>query len=349
MAYRNSVREHAFQRFHKDLKAKNFDNIIFMYGEEEYLIRWAAKSIAEPFTGGAMTDMDFVRIEEAENADTLLQACDTFSLFSEKRVVWAEDFPPLMKKNAKGFTQDQINRVLSYIEDPNPMTILIFSCVKPEDGSNLVKHLKKGKSVYDFSRLDKKQLLGFAEKRFSLSSVSIDRDILGYLIDETGYFNRESQYTLYNLENDINKLIAYCDGRKVTEYDIDTTLKGDLDRFAFDFLDAVTAGRKDRALRLLNNITAGGTDVYSILGLLVSQFELMTEAKELAQEGAERTDIPKILKVNPYRVQKALSFADKFSMSGLKEILGQLYQVDRNIKLGVMNQQLALEMLIGRM
>ena len=59
--------------------------------------------------------------------------------------------------------------------------------------------------------------------------------------------------------------------------------------------------------------------------------------------------IAKTLKVNGYRVKKAMSAADKLSYKRLRSILNQLYETDRNIKTGVMEQSLALELLIGRM
>lgn len=46
MAYKNSKAEHAFQTFHRDLNKNNFENVIFMYGEEEYLTEWACNSLA---------------------------------------------------------------------------------------------------------------------------------------------------------------------------------------------------------------------------------------------------------------------------------------------------------------
>ena len=101
--------------------------------------------------------------------------------------------------------------------------------------------------------------------------------------------------------------------------------------------------------RLLNNILTGGGEVFSIIGLLVNQFELMYEAKELKDDGMTGEQIAKTLKVNGYRVKKAMSAADKLSYKRLRSILNQLYETDRNIKTGVMEQSLALELLIGRM
>ena len=53
--------------------------------------------------------------------------------------------------------------------------------------------------------------------------------------------------------------------------------------------------------------------------------------------------------MNQYRVKKAKVFSDKYSLKKIKNILIQLYEIDRSIKMGLMEQNLALELLIGRM
>ena len=43
-----------------------------------------------------------------------------------------------------------------------------------------------------------------------------------------------------------------------------------------------------------------------------------------------------------------MGYTEKFSVDRLKRVLSQLYETDRNIKTGLMEQNLALELLIGR-
>ena len=350
MAYGQKKTEHAFQAFHNDLRSGDFPPVIFMYGEEEYLIEWACSSLVEKYTNEIMREMDFVKIDEEESSlDKILEACNTFSAFSERKIIWAVNYSPLFKKNCKGFGELEKNQLSDYIDNPNDKTILIFSYPKPEESLPLVKLLKKQCKSYNFTSLDHAQLISFAAKRFKAAGADISREVLKYFIDETGYFNRESEYRIYNLENDIKKLIAYSNGDTITQESVEQTLHGDMDRFVFSFLDAITGGKKDVGFRLLNNILTGGGEVFSIIGLLVNQFELMYEAKELKDDGMTGEQIAKTLKVNGYRVKKAMSAADKLSYKRLRSILNQLYETDRNIKTGGMEQSLALELLIGRM
>lgn len=348
--YGQTKEEHAFQTFHKELAGGTFPPVMLMYGEEEYLIEWACRSLAEKFTDEAMRNMDFVKLCGEEcTVDGIIEACDTFSVFSERRIVWARDFGPLVKKTVGGFGENEKQKLSAYMENPNDRAILIFSCVKPDDGGSLAKLLKKQCKCYNFASLDRPQLTAFAEKRFKAAGTGISKADLRYFIDETGYFNRESEYRIYNLENDIKKVTAYSEGGVVTREDVDQTLHGDMDRFAFNFLDAISSGNKGEAFRLLHNMLGGGSEVFSLLGLLINQFELMYEVKELEADGMTLEAIAKRLKVNGYRVRKAAAAADKLAYKKLRETLSSLYEVDRNIKTGTMDGTLSLEMLIGRM
>ncbi len=347
-SYKNT--EHAFKIFNRDLKNGNFPPVILMHGTEDYLIRWAVKSLVKKYVNPAAKSLDFVKLnEEGTSCDMILEACNTFSMFSEKKVVWVKDFPPLVSAAARGYTSVAVEEIIEYLNSPSDGCILIFSSEKLDAKSNLVKALRKAGKVYDFNKLDYAQLAAFAEKRFRNAGVSINRDILRYLIDETGYFNKETEYRISNLNNDILKIIAHCDDGVVTENDVIQTLKGDLDTFAFNFLDSISSRNKDSAFELLHNILSAGTDVYSIIGLLVSQFELLLAVKEFKEDGMRQSEIAAVAKVHEFRIKKAMGFADRFTIGKLKDILCQLYETDRNIKTGTLEQTLALELLVGRM
>ena len=304
--------------------------------------------MADKYADKSSMAADFLKLDEIENVNELIEACDTFSIFSTKRIIWAKDFPPLLKKKPKGYGKDELDRLRTYMAGPNPQTILILSCAEADDDIPFVKELKKTVRSYDFCQLDRTQMIAFAQKRFKAAGAEIKDRTLSYFVDETGYYNKETQYRLYNLINDIEKLAAYSGGEQITEEDIDATLRGDLDRFAFGFLDALTSGKKDKAFRMFHNIIKTEDDFYRIYGLIVSQFELMLEAKELRDESADIDSIASMLKANPYRLKKAIVFAERAGTGKIKEILTYLYEVDRNIKTGNMKGDLALELMIGR-
>ncbi len=342
-------KEHAFKVFSKDIKEKEMPPVLFLYGEEGYLIHWAVESLVNRYVNPALRSMDYVKFQdEGEDVSAVLDACNTFSMMSERRLVWASEFPPLRSANAKGFGADGLAQMEAYLKEPNAGTLLVFTSQTPEPKSELVKLLKTKARCYEFDQLDYGTLSGFITKRFAAAGVQADRDLVRTIIDQSGYFNKETEYRIFNLVNDIEKMIAYSQGGQVTEEAVSQVLNGDMDTFIFNLLDAVSGGQKDRAFGLLYNILSSGRDVFSIVGMLVNQFELMLEVAQFKEEGRNLPQIAEIMKGSEFRIKKAMGYTEKFTVSKLKDILIDLYEVDRNIKTGLLEPNLALEILIGR-
>lgn len=355
-AYGEPKTEHAFKTFAKDLKEGNIAPVIYMYGAEEYLMEWAAGALASRYVSGGAGSLDLVRPDSDEvTAQDIINDCETFSMFSQKRVIWVRDYAPLWQDNAKGFSQDQLKALDDYISSPNEGSILIFSTSRvkndPKDRrekkSKLNSLLLKKAACYDFCQLDRRALRAFIEKRVRGNGLEIDRDVSEYLMDVTGYYHKDTDYRIMNLSSDLDKIVNLAH-EKVTRQDIDRTILGDMETYVFDFLDYVSSNRKEEAFVLLHNILSSGSDVFGILGLLAGQFELMTEVRELREEGMDIPAMVKEMGMHEFRVKKALKAAEKFSLSKLRSILCQLYEIDSEVKQGNIDGTLALELLIGR-
>lgn len=164
------------------------------------------------------------------------------------------------------------------------------------------------------------------------------------LIDSTGYFNRESDYRLFSFVNDIRKIIAHSDGNKVTEDDIDKTVRGDAETFVFHMLDGLSGNRREKAFRVMYNMLRSGTDPYYVIGAIASQFELMLSVRQLRGKGMGLREIHRELGGSEYRIKKLIPYADRYPEDKLKKILTEIYETDRNIKTGLLDARTALEL-----
>ena len=345
--YKKNVK-HSFKVFAEDLKKEQIGSVLLLYGTEQYLVRWAVDTLVKKYVNPAAAALDYVLLDsEAVTADQIIEACETFSMFSEKRIVWVRDFRLLAADSVKGWSKEDIHRLTSYIQTSNDGTILIFSAEEIKASAALTASLKKKARCYDFDRIDKAELASFARKRFRAAGVEIGSGTLGYLIETTGYFNRESDYRLFHFENDIRKIIAHSDGVRITETDVAGVVDGDADTFVFDMLDGISGNQKDKAFRILYNILHSGRDPFSLIGAVVSQFEMMLSVKQMREDGLDLSAMQKKLGGSEYRIRKMIPYTNKYSVAKLKQILSSAYETDRNIKTGLLEGQLALEMFIA--
>jgi len=107
-------------------------------------------------------------------------------------------------------------------------------------------------------------------------------------------------------------------------------------------------GRRDgqRAARLLHQLLDEGEHPLALLGMIVRQFRILIQVKELSERGLSQQDMAARLKLHPFVVKKAVRQAMNFSTEQLETIYRRLLETDVAIKTGQMDAVLALDMLV---
>ena len=150
------------------------------------------------------------------------------------------------------------------------------------------------------------------------------------------------------LDAELEKLAVYVDGqRPISVKDVHRLVPYVHKANIFEMTDAL--GRRDgpRASQLLHRMLDGGHEPLYLLGMVVRQFRIMLQAKDLAAQGVHPNDIPTRLGIHPFAARKGLSQAAKFSMDQLETIYRRLWETDLAIKTGQMEPVLALDLLVA--
>lgn len=342
------VQEHAFKRIASDVKGGDIPSLVLLHGKEQYLVEWALDLIASKFVNDAMRAFDYVSLrDETATLDAVTEACETLSMLSPRRVVVVTGFSPLEGKRQKGFSEADETQLAEYIRNIPDSTILILTCETPDKRKKLYKACEAAGRVYDFTTLSEKDLTAFIVKRFKTAGKICKQSVINEIIQNSGYYHKETDYNLYNLENDLKKIIAHSEGEEITGSDVLGVISGNLESYIFALMDSISTGKKGEAFKLLYSILGKGENVYKILSMVISQYELTLDVKELREQGYLPADIVKTLGIHEFRVKKALSIGEKYTTASLRKTLTRAYETDRNIKTGLIGQNLALEMLIA--
>ena len=347
-------KEHAFITIGRDIKEGNIPSLVLMCGKEEYLIRWYSDVLIKKYVSEACMPIDLV-ILEGENAtvDKIKESLETVSLMSERKVVMLPDFSPVAGKEIKGFGTAEIKELIDYFEMiPEGSMLLITYSEQQETKSKKSKiktAVEKIGRVYDFQPLKDGQLKSFIEKRFNLAGKTYAASVINLIMSERGYRNKAIEYSLYNLENDLKKIIAHSgNSSEITAADVSDIIAANPENNVFAMLDAIGRNRKDEAFRLLHNLLDAGTPIFNLLRLITNQLELILSVKEMKDEGLKISAIQKTLGVHQFRIKKAMAVTGLYSMNDLKCALCAAYEVDENIKTGLLEGHLALEYFISK-
>lgn len=345
MAFKQET--HSFKIFTNNMKQGKVPKLVFMYGEEQFLVNWAVETLVKKYVNPATKAMDYIKIDEDATCESIIEACETFSMFSEKRVVWVKEFRLLYSDTVKGYSKDQVEMLTDYLESSNDGTILIFSGNDVKLKASVPAKLKKKADVYNFCRLDYATFKGFALKRFKAAGVNISPSSVKLLIDATGYFNKNSEYRLFNFANDIEKIIAHAENGRISDEDIEKAVCGDMETYVFALMDGIIDNHKDAAFQVLYNMLSAGENAFSILSTFANQFEFILSVKQMREDGVDMATMMKKLGSGDFRIKKVMPFVNRYSEDKLKSILCSLYEVDRNIKTGLLDDRTALELFIA--
>ena len=340
----------AYQDFLNDYKSGKTGSALAFYGAEDFLMSWALDKIIEDNVEEEYRNLD-VRFIEGEEATAyeIMGEARAYSMFSPKRIIVVRDYLP-MHSSQTDAGQDELTDFAAAMakdkskgESPS-ILIFVLSSMYAGNINAYGKSLLKACSSYEFSRLDKRELNGFVIKRVRDAGKMIASRELSHLVDVTGYYNRESKYNLSQLEMDISKLIGACEDDSIDMALIDEVMMGDSDKFVFNLVDALTAGDRGKALELTENIIREGDSVMGTLALLTKQFEIMYDSLELSDKGMSMAAMAKETGVNEYRFKKAYSAARGYGKKTIKSLLVSLYDIDKDIKNGNMEGDVALEL-----
>lgn len=341
--------EHAFKTFSKLLNEKDLPGVLLFYGKERFLIDWAYKKIIKKYIGEDTKAMDLSTFDcEKTNIDDVLDALETFPVSSKKKVIALFGFSALKSESGKALKVEDEQKILKAVSNVPESSVLVIMASEVDKRKKLYKEIEKNGRAFDFDALSESDLRSFIIKHFASCGKKIEIAAIAQLIKNSGYFNKETEYTLYDLNNDIKKISAYSENDAVIASDVLVFVSENLEANIFAMIDALAAGDMDKTFSILNSIFLSGTNEYQVIGWLSSQFELMLKISEMKEEGLNLYNITNILKMHEYRVRKAFDFTGRMNKKSIKEALKLIYEMDRDIKEGRMEARLLLELFFSR-
>ena len=110
-------------------------------------------------------------------------------------------------------------------------------------------------------------------------------------------------------------------------------------------VDALAAGDGRTSQKLLHRLLEN-EDAFSVWGMVVRQFRLMLQAREVLDEHGGVNEVTSALGVHPFVAEKVAGQAKRFSMAALEKIHHKLLEIDEAAKTSQVTLDLAMETLV---
>lgn len=146
---------------------------------------------------------------------------------------------------------------------------------------------------------------------------------------------------------EIDKLLTFVNRERAVEVtDVEELSAQSGQANIFEMIAAIASGNASLALNLLHHLLED-EDEMSLFGMIVRQFRLLIQTREILDEGKGLNGV--IQEVNRYErlARELVEHAGRFSMTRLEAIYHRLLDIDAAVKTGQSDMVVSLELLIA--
>ena len=187
---------------------------------------------------------------------------------------------------------------------------------KIQKSNGLFNKLKQQKYAQEFTLLKGYKLNEWIKTEVIKRDGKIENQAINQLAESVGS-------NLWQMSNEIDKLIAYKQNKIITSDDINLLVKSKIDENVFNLVDALGTKNKKLALKLLNNQLDTRTPWPYLMAMIIRQFRILLQIK------SSSSAIPGL---HAFVLQKARVQAKNYSLEELKNIYQQLLKIDVRLK-----------------
>jgi len=322
------------------LRGENVSNIIFLYGNDELAISRRLKDFESDFSDPTSAEMNTARLEaRSMSEDDLNNAVNAMPFLAKRRLVLLAN--PSSKYNNPSIRK----KFLEFLEKMQDTTrLVLYESVEPRDAEKhwLVKWAEKNEKLiqakaYMLPRL--KDMTGWIVNETKNQRGQIDQRAAEILRDMVGVDTRQAGM-------EIAKLLAYVNwARPIAVQDVEAVCIVTSQQSVFDFVDALANGNGKSAQHLLHRLLEA-EDPFSLWGMVVRQFRLLIQAREILDNRGNQNDVARTLGVHPFVAEKTTQQAARFSIESLENIYRRLLNIDEGVKTSQVTLDLAMDTLV---
>jgi DNA polymerase III subunit delta len=333
----------------RNIKEGSFKKVYLFYGREFYLLENITKVFKESLNE-SMLDFNLSALDGREiMLDQLISSIETLPFMDDRKIVLVKDFE-LLRGKRKNFSEEDEKNLTDYIHnipDTSTLVFIVYGDVDKRKG--LVKKISKEGIVFNCDKLNDIELFKWVKNKFKKKEVVISDSEVMYFIEKEDYRSKNSDKTLSDLENEINKIVSFTGKEKVVTKDtIDKLSQRKVENDIFKLIDAIGSKNSSYALKILDDMILEGESVLGIFAMISRQFKIVMQSTYLQNKGYSSKLIAEKINVHPFAVTKALKQSNNFSDDTILSLLNDILESDYKIKNGLMKDTLAIEIIVSK-
>jgi DNA polymerase III subunit delta len=329
--------------------------LILLYilnGKDEFSLQEALEKIKNELGDKEMLAVNTCILDGQQiRLSQLLDACSSVPFLSSCRLVIVKGLlgrfehksvtekRPARSKGKNNSAVEEWTGLAGYIKQMPPTTVLVLVDGEVKPGNRLMKSLSPLAKVKGFASLKDSDLNDWAQERIKGGGGEISPAALKLLVGLVGP-------DLWVMNSEIDKLLAYCSDRAITEDDVKQLTSYAREASIFSLVDAILEGRRSQAQQLLHRLLQDGASPSYILAMITRQLRLIVLAKDKGKKRSTSGMPSSLEAVSEFSLQKATKQAKEFTVERIKKAYDKLLEADLGIKTGKYEGDLALDLLV---
>lgn len=319
--------------------------IIFLYGKDTFRSRERLHRMIDKFkTDRDPSGYNVVRLDAlTEKPGMILTELQSVPFLAEKRMVIVEH--ALESKHTELHEKIDVIVVDENILPSTTICVLFerTDTFKTKVQKELLKKLAKTKYAQHFDVLEAAELKRWISEYAKEAGLALERDALEYV----AIHSKGDTWFIHSL---VEQLAGYCKDKPCSTNTVRLFLAETADDNIFNLIDAIVAKKPEKVYAMIREQYEAGQDAGYIFAMLVRQFRIMLEIKDvLTSEPATPPDIlAKMLNIHPFVAKKTIPLLRQYSLPELKVVYGDLLSIDIKTKTGKGNLPVMIDMLVGK-
>ena len=295
-------------------------------GNDRFLC-YSALDLIKKAANISLSDLNEV-VVAGENCtlDDIVKSASVFPFVDEYRLVQVNNFSAKVKEK---------NNVLSeYLKNPLESTILVFFNLEANDA---IKPFMDKIVHIDCDKLDVNTIARVVKTKAKQSGTTIEDQAIEKLIL---YCNND----MARITSELEKLICYASDKQIREQDVMDLVEQDKEYQVFELSEFIAIGNKEKALDLVYTICSDSRGTFSLLTPLYNSYKRALYVA--VNKDKTDSELASLLGIKEYAVKMSKNQAKAYNPKKLKQIVDMLYEADRNIKMGKINDQIAIKTVV---
>lgn len=311
----------------------NFPPLLFLYGEEQFLLERALKHLLDKAIPEDARDFNLTTFHHKDfSAARLLEAARTYPVFFPRRVV--------LVKGAHQIPAAELEGLQDYLRHPLPETLLIFAGEKIDARRKFFTEFKKCGELVEFKKLYDNQLPAAIRDLARQSGLTLTDSALTL-------FCRRVGANLQEVQTELVKLSLYLGENRLADVaEVEAVVTGNRQETVFALNDAIGERQAALAVELTGRILDEGLAALLVLTMITRHMRNLCKVGEMVALKRSKGEIAKVAGVNPYFLDGLIRQSRNFNGMQMRRAFERLLATDLALKSAGAHPAAMLESLV---